>query len=157
MSKKELETKKELARFYYMQGEAQKTIAQKVGVTEITVSRWVNKEGWQAKRAGASITRPELVNKILLAINRLLDKVNESDDAGAIIDISDKLSKFAAAIEKIDKKSNVVDAMENFAAFDKWLIFRQQFDEELTPELIKTINRYQDLYLSECISGGHKL
>jgi len=43
-TKRELETKKELARMYYMQGETQKSIALKTGVSEQTVGKWVEKE-----------------------------------------------------------------------------------------------------------------
>ena len=50
-TKKELEQKKELARMYYMNGDIQKVIAEKVGVSEQTISSWVDKEGWAARRA----------------------------------------------------------------------------------------------------------
>ena len=64
----------------------------------------------------------------------------------------DKLSKLAATIEKLDKKASVVDAIEVFIGFGKWLQHRATNDEELTPELIKAINRFQDLYVSELLS-----
>ena len=38
-TKKELEQQKELARLYYMQGESQKVIANKVGVSAVTLGR----------------------------------------------------------------------------------------------------------------------
>ena len=72
--------KKELARLYYMRGESQKSVAEKVGVSPQTVNRWVDKEGWAAKRAAENITRPELVNKLLMTINKLIEQVNDSDD-----------------------------------------------------------------------------
>jgi hypothetical protein len=34
-------------------------------------------------------------------------------------------------------------------AFGKWIQYRQSFDSEVTPELVKAINKYQDLYISE--------
>ena len=64
-TKKELEQKKELARMYYMNGDVQKVIAERVSVSEQTISSWVDKEGWAARRAGINVTRPELVNKAL--------------------------------------------------------------------------------------------
>lgn len=48
-----------------MQGEPQKSIAEKVGVSAQTVTKWVAEGGWEQARAAANITRPELVNKIL--------------------------------------------------------------------------------------------
>ena len=67
----------------------------------------------------------------------------------------DKLAKLAAVVEKLDKQANVVDAIEVFMAFSKWLEFRSQTDPEVTPELIKAINKYQDKYIIE--SMGSKL
>lgn len=143
---------KELARLYFMRGETQKSIANKIGVTEKTVSRWVDKEGWAEKRAAENITRPELVNKLLITINKLIEQVNESDDPDLISGLGDKLSKLSTTIEKLDKKANVVDAIEVFMAFGKWMQYRSSFDSEITPELLKAINKYQDFYISEQIS-----
>ena len=154
-TKKELERKKELARLYYMQGETQKSIAAKVGVSETTVGKWADKEDWEARRAGVSITRPEIVNKTLVYINKLLDKYNNADDidikdVGRVID---QIVKLSAVIERIDKKANVVDAIEVFTALNHWLEERMAWDEKVTPELLRTINYYQHLYISEKAKG----
>mgnify|MGYP000772637430 FL=1 len=39
-------------------------------------------------------------------------------------------------------------------AFSKWLEYRSQTDPELTPELIKAINRYQDKYIVESMGAN---
>lgn len=151
-TKKELEQKKELARMYYMNGDIQKVIAEKVSVSEQTISSWVDKEGWAARRAGINVTRPELINKSLAALNKILDQVYESDDIEMISALPDKLSKFASAIEKLDKKANIVSTIDVFMAFSKWIQYRASFDPEVTPELIRAINKYQDLYINEHIT-----
>lgn len=151
-TKKELEQKRELARLYYMQGESQKSISSKTGVSETTISRWVDKGGWEAKRAGNNVTRPEIVNKNLMLVSKLLDKLNEENiDLHDIGKIVDQISKLAAAIERIDKKATVIDAIEVFTALNKWLEQRMQWDEQISPELIRQFNYYQDLYISEQI------
>ena len=151
-TKKELEQKKELARLYYMQGENQKAIAEKVGVSETTLCRWADAGGWKEKRAGVNITRPEIVNKNLVLISKLLDKLNDEEidlkDVGKIVD---QVSKLAAAIERIDKKANVIDAIEVFTALNKWLEKRMEWDKNVTPELIANFEHYQDLYISDQI------
>lgn len=151
-TRKEMEQKKELARMYYMNGDIQKVIAQKVDVSEQTISRWVEKEGWAARRAGINITRPELINKSLAALNKILDQVYESDDIEMISTLPDKLSKFASAIEKLDKKANIVSTIDVFMAFSRWIQYRASFDPEVTPELIRAINKYQDMYINEHIT-----
>ncbi|HON53446.1 MAG TPA: terminase [Bacteroidales bacterium] len=144
--------KKELARILYMQGQQQKHISESTGISQQTITKWVKDGNWEAQKAAQNITRPELVNKLLSAINKILDQVSNSDDPTAIGGLSDKLSKFASVIEKLDKKANIVDAIEVFMAFNKWIQYRQSFDKEITPELIKAINKYQDLYISEHIT-----
>lgn len=43
----------------------------------------------------------------------------------------------------------MVDAIEVFMAFSKWLEYRSQTDPEVTPELMRVINKYQDMYITE--------
>lgn len=152
MTKKEAEQKKELAQMYFMQGVSQKEIAEKVGISKVTLSHWVTDNGWVEKRAAKNITRPELVNKLLRTIDNMIESVSLSDDPKLIAGLGDKLSKISSTIEKLDKKAGVVDTIEVFMAFGKWMQYRASFDDELTPELQKAINKYQDIYISELIS-----
>lgn len=149
MNKAELENKKSLAKTLYLSGMEQQEIAQKTGISKVTISKWCNTEGWKESRAARNITRPELVNKLLLTIDNLIEQVNSSKDPGLIASLGDKLAKLSSVIEKLDKKANVVDAIEVFMAFNKWLEFRSQTDPKLTPELRKAINKYQDLFIVE--------
>ena len=77
---KETEKKKSLARSLYLSGMEQNEIAEKVDVSRITISRWVNNEGWKEARAAKNISRPELVNKLLLTIDGMIENVNKSND-----------------------------------------------------------------------------
>lgn len=149
MTKAETEKKKSLARSLYMAGMEQQEIADKVEVSRVTVSKWCNAEGWKEARAAKNVTRPELVNKLLLTIDTLITQVNESNDPALAAGLGDKLAKLSSVIEKLDKKANVVDAIEVFMAFSKWIEYRSFIDPEVTPELIKAINKYQDLYITE--------
>lgn len=149
---KETERKKELARILYMSGKTINDIAEQVDVSRQTVSKWAAAAAWAEARAAQNITRPELVNKLLRTIDQLIDQVNTSDDPALIGGLADKLAKFSAVIAKLDKKAGVVDAIEVFMAFNKWLQFRRQTDPDLTPELIRAINKYQDKFITEMMS-----
>jgi len=149
MTKAETEKKKSLARALYMAGMEQQEIAEKVEVSRVTISKWCNAEGWKEARAAKNVTRPELVNKLLLTIDTLITQVNESKDPALAAGLGDKLAKLSAVIEKLDKKANVVDAIEVFMAFSKWIEYRSTIDPGVTPELIKAINKYQDMYITE--------
>lgn len=152
MTKQEQEKAKTLARSLYLAGMEQMEIADKVGVSRVTISKWAAADAWKEARAAKNITRPELVNKLLLTIDKLIEQVNTSKDPGMIAGLGDKLSKLSSVIEKLDKKANVVDAIEVFMAFSRWLEYRSQTDPEVTPELIKAINKYQDKYIIESMS-----
>ena len=149
MTKADTEKKKSLARSLYLAGMEQTEIAEKVDVSRVTISKWCNAEGWKEARAAKSVTRPELVNKLLLTIDTLITQVNASDDPTLIAGLGDNLGLGKSFFEKLDKKANVVDAIEVFMAFSKWIEFRSAVDPEVTPELIKAINKYQDLYITE--------
>ena len=151
MTKKEIERKKEIARMYYMQGLSQKEIAGKVEASEQSVSRWADEGKWATLRAGNNITRPELVNKALAALNMILDQVYQSKDVELIAALPDKLAKFASAIDKLDRKANIVGVIEAFIAFSQWLQQRAADDDMLTPDTLKAINHYQNIYINEHI------
>lgn len=148
-TKKDLDNVKSIARSLYMAGMEQQEIAEKVDVSRVTISKWCNAEGWKEARAAKNVTRPELVNKLLLTIDTLITQVNESNDPTLIAGLGDKLAKLSSVIDKLDKKANVVDAIEVFMAFSKWIEYRSTIDPDVTPELIKAINKYQDMYITE--------
>lgn len=141
--------KKELAYLLYMNFELQKEICERVGMAAKTLQNWIDKEGWKEKRAAKSVTKSELVNKTLKAIGDLLDKSSTDEDNSGL---ADKLSKLANVIEKLGKKSNVVDQMDVFMTFNRWLQTRVQFDKSLSLDMVKSINHYQDAYINERLS-----
>ena len=149
MTRKDTEQKKSLGRSLYLSGMEQTEIAEKLGVSRVTISKWCTAEGWQEARAANNISRPELVNKLLLTIDAMIENVNKSKDPTLIGALADKLSKLSATIEKLDKKANVIDAIEVFMAFNRWIQDQASFDPEITPELIKAINKYQNKFLME--------
>jgi len=143
----------ELARVLYMSGMTAEEIADKVGVVRQTVSRWVNTLGWKEMRAASSITRPELINKVLVSINNLLDKANEMGDDEAAAGLGDKLIKLANAIEKLEKKTSVVDRVDTMIDFENWLVKNRELYPELTAEITRLVNRLHNDYLNEQFSG----
>ena len=136
MTKAELENKKQLGRSLYLSGMDQQEIAERLGVSRVTISNWCSREGWKEARAAS---------------------VNQSDDPTLIGSLADKLSKLSAVVEKLDKKANVVDAVEVFMAFNKWLQYNSEFDPEITPDLIKAINKYQNKFLMEKMAPSAEL
>jgi Putative ATPase subunit of terminase (gpP-like). len=153
MAKKELVIKMRRGEDLFKSGTPQKEIAEILGVSVVTVNNWVKKYGWREKRAAESISRPQLVNKLLGSIDKLIEEVNNSDDPTLLAGLADKLSKFASTIEKLDKKSNIIDTLEVCTAFSKWLQWRMTIDPELDIALVKRINNYLDLFIADQLNS----
>ena len=83
MTKAEIEKKKSLARSLFLSGMEQTEIAEKVDVSRVTISKWCTADGWKEARAAKNVTRPELVNKLLLTIDTLITQVNVCFIAGS--------------------------------------------------------------------------
>lgn len=153
MANEKKSNSQELAKILYMSGVTAEEIADKVGVCRQTVSRWINTLGWKEMRAASSVTRPELINKILVSISNLLDKANEIGDDETVAGLGDKLIKLANAIEKLEKKGSVVDCVEIMIDFENWLMKNRDLYSELTPEITRLVNRLHNDYLNEQFSG----
>lgn len=156
MAKKEMQDKKGIAEILYMQGEQGKDIAERLGISTTTVSQWVKQNQWQERRAANNINRQEIVNKCLVSIDKLLEKFRskEDPDIGEYTSVADMVIKMSNAIEKLDKKNSIVDIMNTFSGFLNWLKARLSVDPELTPEILKTIAKYQDLYINEKLTSN---
>ena len=153
-TKKEQENKHSIAKSLYLSGMSMEEIAEKVGTTRQTISKWCSVEGWKEIRGAKTISRQEIVNKLLKAIDSLIEQVNEKDDPVLLGSLGDKLSKFSSAIEKLEKKTSVVDIIDVFMAFNKWMEYRARTDSEITPELLKVFNKYQDAFILEQLSNN---
>jgi len=135
------ESKKELAYLLYMQNISNVEIMERVGIgSNKTISSWIQAGGWKEKRAAKTISRTELINKTLGKINELLE--SESFEA-------DKLSKLAALVQNLDRQNSPIVVMDVFMDFGRWLQALSQTNREVTVDLIKKVNHYQDLYITQ--------
>jgi hypothetical protein len=148
-TKKDNENKRELAKMLYVGGSEVAEIAERVGVSRQSVSAWINKNGWKELRAARNITRPELVNKLLVTINNLIEDVNTGDDPASVSGLADKLVKLSSVIERLDKKANIVQTVDVFMAFSDWVEYQAKSDPEVTLPFIKILNRLHNEFLLE--------
>jgi hypothetical protein len=109
---------------------------------------WIKKENWDVKRAAERVTRPELVNQNLQLIAKLQEQIINSDNpAKESAAVSDQISKLAASIEKLDKKTNIVQIQDGFIAFSRWLQEHPALKSTEGIEFIKRIDKFQGEYL----------
>lgn len=145
----------ELAKILFMNNEPMQVIADRVGYSRVTISKWADDEKWREIRAAKNVTRPELVNKLLQQIDNLLESALSGDKPDdAMAGLADRLSKLAAIVSKLDKETNVVDSIDVFMRFNTWLNTRSAHDKDLTTTLKQAINRYQDFFINDQMSIG---
>lgn len=144
----------EFAELLYMQGTPQNVIAEKVGVSKNTVSAWVASGCWAEKKAAQSLTRKQVVNNVLRSINTVAENLGKTTDPAAVGGVGDQLAKFAATIKTLDKEVSVVEYMECFMSFGRWLEQRSEFDPEISAEFRKLVNDLQDKFIVEQLNIG---
>lgn len=144
--------KKGYAYRLYMSGETQKTIARTVGTTEATVSKWVQKHGWESEKEDQNTSTIALANSMMAAAKKMSDLIiKEIGSGGASIDTitkcSDNLVKIMASAERIAKTVTKATIIDVIIALERWLLHRAETDKELTPEIVQVINRYHKEYI----------
>ena len=90
---------------------------------------------------------------MLRSINRLAEKLGEVEDVSMVGGIADQLSKLSATINKLDKEASVVDFIECFMAFGKWLEYQSTTDPDISSEFRKMVNKYQNKYIMELLGA----
>lgn len=137
------EKKREIAEDMYIRlGMTGREIAENLGVTEQTVSRWKKgrdgEKNWDARKNEAQLT-PLKIKELLLEEAHKIAKGEESSIK------ADQLSKIMAAIDQLDKKINVRTVMDVFREFDNWMA-------EQEPKIAILFTRFHKLFLQYRIS-----
>lgn len=132
-TKQERTRKKELAQFFYCNSQlSQKEIAEKVGVSEVSMSKWVREGKWDTLKASITITRQEQLNRVYQQISAINNKITEEQKgipSGADADV---LAKLAAVVERLEKETSITDVVSVSMKFLDWL---RKIDTEKAKEL----------------------
>ena len=152
MANKVSNDKKEFAEALFMQGMPQNSIADKVGVSANTIGKWVKDGCWAEKRSAQTLTRREVVNNLLRSLNNLAEKLGEADISKAS-GLADQIAKLSSTVARLDKEASVVDFIECFMAFGRWLEYQAETDPEITAEFRKKVNKYQNKYILELLGS----
>jgi len=140
--KKELsrEQKRELALEMYLNTDkTQREICEIIGWTPKTFTENKEKGDWEALKGATTITAANIIKKLYLKLEILVD--NEKIDADALI-------KVTKSIEFLSNKKVTVSQHINCSKeFTTWLFGRK-------PELAKEVNKYQLEFINELVSNG---
>ncbi len=116
--------KKDYAKTLYL-GErlTQDEIAERVGVSRVTVNRWINTEGWEQLRTSLTITKEEQIKSIYQQIKNLNDTIlsREEGKRFATPAEADALNKYATTINKLESDVGLSDTVAVFRKFTAFL------------------------------------
>ena len=122
-------------------------IAEKVGVTEKTLRKWIQQQGWDALRAAQSITRNQQIKYALQQINELNEGIAMREKGSRFPSAAeaDTLAKLHNNIKALQKDTGLSDFITVFEQFHNWL---SRMDG-ITLDQRKDIIRLQDRFIVE--------
>ena len=134
--------KKEWAKTLYMRENlTQQEIAERVGVSRVTVSNWVRAGKWEEQKAGLTLTRQEQVANLyrqVAEINRAISARAEGERFPNSKE-ADILGKLSAAIRNMEQETGIAEIISVLTGFIEWL---RPFDLEKAKELTRLADAY---------------
>lgn len=134
--------KKEWAKTLYLRENlTQQEIADRVGVSRVTVSNWVRAGKWEEQKAGLTLTRQEQVANLyrqVAEINRAISGRAEGERFPNSKE-ADILGKLSAAIRNMEQETGIADIISVLTGFIEWL---RPFDLEKAKELTRLADAY---------------
>ena len=136
------DTKKKNAKALFITGQyQQKEIAELVGVTVQTVSRWVNSEKWDIELASLTITKEKQLARYYAQINEINEGIarREIGQRYANSKEADTLLKLSTAAQKLESETGVRDIVDVSIGLLEWV---RSFDVNKAKELSDLFDGY---------------
>lgn len=101
----------------------QKVIAKKVGVTEKTISKWVNDFGWRNLRNRLLIGKEEVLSNLYEQISEINQAIKDKPAGKRYADTkeADTLIKYTASIRNLETELAIADLVDSGILFIKYL------------------------------------
>lgn len=137
--------KKQWAQTLYLRENlTQLEIAERVGVSRVTVSKWVRDGKWEEQKAGITLTRQEQVANLyrqVAEINRTIATRHEGERFPNSKE-ADILGKLSAAIRNMEQETGIADIISVLTAFIEWL-------RPLDLDKAKELTRLADAFIKD--------
>lgn len=136
------DTKKKNAKALFITGQyQQKEIAELVGVTVQTISRWVNAEKWDLELASLTITKEKQLARYYAQINEINEAISmrEPGQRFANSKEADTLLKLSSAAQKLESETGVREIVDVSIGLLEWV---RGFDPEKAKELSELFDGY---------------
>lgn len=109
----------------------QKVVAKRVGVSEKTMSKWVNEFNWKSLRRRLLITREEQLNSFYEQLENLNNEIKAKNNGKGVPDTkqADIQIKLTAAIKNLETDLAIADLVESGQRFIKHIQKTGAFDD----------------------------
>lgn len=142
-----IKDKQAKAKALYCTGQyLQKEIASIVGVSEKTISKWKEEDGWESLQTSLLTTRDNELKRLYKLLKILNDSIDEAGEEKIPINSkqADSVLKLTAAIKNLEIETSIAEKVEVGTEFIN-LVRSQDI------ELSKTITQWFDLYIKQSI------
>lgn len=139
--------KREWAQLLYTrENKLQKEIAEKVGVSAVTINKWVAKFNWDKLKQSMLITREEQLRRLYMQLDELNTFIMQRDEGQRFASSkeADAISKLAVAIRTLESDANIADIVEVFKRFLNWL-------RAISPEKAREIAAISDDFIRDIL------
>ena len=137
--------KKEWASVLYLKENlTQSEIAEKVGVSRITVNKWIKTEKWEERKTGITLTKQEQINNMYRQVAEINKAIASRDDGErfATSKEADILGKLSSAIKKMESDIGISDIITTGTQFIEWL-------RPVDLDMAKQITRLFDAFIKD--------
>lgn len=143
MSTQPITDKKYLAKVLFTREKLdQKVVAERVGVSEKTMSKWVNEENWRSLRDRLLVGKEEVLNNLydqLAELNEVITDRPKGQRYGSSKE-ADIQIKLTASIRNLETELAIADLVESGIRFIKYL--QQTSDHEKVIEISNAWNEF---------------
>lgn len=134
--------KKEWAKTLFLKENlTQQEIADKVGVSRVTVNKWINTGKWEEHKVGITLTREEQVRSLyrqVAEINRAIAEKPEGERYPTSKE-ADILGKLSAAIKNMEADVGIADVI---SVLTRFIEFVKSIDLDKAKELTTTADTF---------------
>lgn len=129
--------KQDLAQLMYVRGvvDSQAELAQRIGVSEQTISKWKKQGDWDEFKKSLLVSRQEQLRHLYNQLEELNNAIMGRDEGQrySVKGEADTISKLTAAIRNLETDVNVAQIVDVFMKFND---FARKIDLEKAKELI---------------------
>lgn len=134
--------KKEWAKSLYLrESMTQQELANRVGVSRVTISNWIRDGKWEEYKAGLTLTRKEQVNNLYRQVAEINRQIAERPEGERFANSkeADILGKLSSSIARMEQEMGIADKIAVLTDFVEWL---RALDVNKTKEIVSLADAY---------------